>query len=60
MLVRTAETLHLEIKKRIGYLQAYLTRGYRGYDRLKKSIETMTDLWHEYRKTKRKGVNLWV
>ena len=54
------EHMYMEVRKRLGELQSYLTRGYRSYDRIRPAVQTMKRLYHEYRKVKRREVNLWL
>ena len=58
MLVRTFEDLVMEVRKRLPKL-AVSRITTRSYNKLKDYIVTMSDLYHVYRRIKRRGVNLW-
>ena len=60
VLVRTYEQLRKRVRQRIGSLVAYLTKDLRGYDRLREFVGKMEEMYHWYRKVKRREVNLWV
>jgi len=60
VLVRTYEQLRKRVRQRIGSLVAYLTKDLRGYDRLREFINKMEEMYHWYRKVKRREVNLFV
>jgi len=59
VIARTFERKYIEIRQNLARLASRLTKQYRSYDRLRETITTLSDLFHEYRKINRRGVNLW-
>jgi len=59
MLVRTFETLVMEVRKRLPNLALGFVADKRGFDKLRGYIIQMESLYHSYQVIKRRGVNLW-
>jgi len=59
VIARTFERKYIELRQNLTRLASQLTKQYRSYDRLRETITTLSDLFHEYRKINRKVVNLW-
>lgn len=60
MLVRTFETLVMEVRKRLPNVALSIIGEKRGFDKLRDYIIQMESLYHSYQVIKRRGVNLWV